>query len=163
MVAAINAVSMLDWDEGRDMALSFFLSEDYPLNAKIELMQALTKRDAKFEVIDVYNSILIAEALQSDKSFQFAPVRFLLMAIAAKIAHDGDQGRQESMQKMIGATFDKAEENAKQALENVAAARAEFKQWIALEKAQMNASPKPQENRAQGKPQGETPKEPQNE
>ena len=48
-------------------------------------------------------------------------------------------------------------------LGHVAAARAEFKQWIALEKAQMNASPKPQENRAQGKPQGETPKEPQNE
>ena len=163
MVAAINAVSMLDWDEGREMARSFHLSEDYPLNAKIELMQALTKRDAKFEVIDGYRSNLIAKALQSDKSFRFAQVRFLLMAIAAKIAHDNDQERQERMQKMIGATFDKAEENAKQALENVAAARAEFKQWIALEKARTNAAPKPQENPAQDKPQGETPKEPQGE
>ena len=161
MVAAIKAVSMLDWDEGQEMARSFLWSEDYPIEAKIDLMQELSERDAEFEVIDEYD--LIAKALQGDESFQFAPVRFLLMAIAAKIAHDGDQERQESMQKMIGTTFDKAEENAKQALENIAKARAEFERTLAGEGARTNAAPKPQENRAQGKPQGETPKEPQNE
>ncbi|MBP5232693.1 MAG: hypothetical protein J6333_04745, partial [Planctomycetes bacterium] len=161
MVAAIKAVSMLDWDEGQEMARSFLWSEDYPIEAKIDLMQELSERDAEFEVIDEYD--LIAKALQGDESFQFAPVRFLLMAIAAKIAHDGDQERQESMQKMIGTTFDKAEENAKQALENIAKARAEFERTLAGEGARTNAAPKPQENRAQGKPQGETPKEPQGE
>lgn len=151
MVGAIQAIAMLDRDEGRKMARAFLWSDNFPSRAKIDLLARLSRQDPGFDAFA--HPPVVVKAMLGGESFNL--IHLLLDGLAQKIANTDDEGRQKTMLKNVETTLGYAETDAKKALETVAKARAAFKESLESWETLKKTSPGGQGTCPSGQAQGE--------